>query len=359
VTSHQNIQALHRAVGLENDGFFFEAERLYIQLARQSSGGETAHYQYAKFLLRKGEYQKAWPHFMRRLEMPVYLERTAAFLKAPYWDGRINQIDEMRTILVYADQGIGDALMCARFLSELNARFQRVVFLVFKGYRSLFASLTHEVTILEYGEVLPEFDVHADLFSIPALLNKTLKNITDPVCLKINSRDREPWIRRLSNNRLNVGLAWQGNPLHSRDQERSAQLMDFNPIMQRKCNFYSLQVGEAETQISEIPSPINITVFNEISESINAIEDKMLKTAALISCLDLVITVDTSIAHLAGALGVPAWILISKIPDWRWMMDTDVSPWYPASRLYRAQERYNWYHPIDSMCLDLDQKIRD
>ncbi len=106
-----------------------------------------------------------------------------------------------------------------------------------------------------------------------------------------------------------------------------------------------------------MPTPLNLNVFPEISESINAVEGKMLKTATLISCLDLVITVDTAIAHLAGVLGVPAWILVSKIPDWRWMMDIDTSPWYPASRLYRAEERYNWHHPIEHMCRDLDKKI--
>jgi len=357
VTYERHILALHRAVGLENDGAFFEAEQLYKQLVRQPMGGEIAQYQYAQFLLRMGEYEKAWPHFMRRLEMPAYRERAATSLKAPYWDGQSDEIDQIQTILVYADQGIGDALMCARFLPVLAERFHQVIFMVFEGYRALFASLAPEVTIMEFGEALPAFDVHADLFSIPALLNTTPNDIPEPVCLQMKSRDREPWLKRLSGDKLNIGLAWQGNPQHARDQERSAQLLDFNLIIQSECNFYSLQVGDALSQTSEMPTPLNLNVFPEISESINAVEGKMLKTATLISCLDLVITVDTAIAHLAGVLGVPAWILVSKIPDWRWMMDIDTSPWYPASRLYRAEERYNWHHPIEHMCRDLDKKI--
>lgn len=357
MTLDRHIQALHRAVGLENDGAFFEAEQLYKQLMHQSKGSEIAHYQYAQFLLRMGDYEKAWPHFMRRLEMSAYRERAATSLKVPYWDGQNTEIDQTHTILVYADQGIGDALMCARFLPVLVERFHHVVFMIFEGYRALFASLAPEVTLLEFGEALPAFDVHADLFSIPALLNTTPIDIPEPVCLQIQPRDRQAWMKRLSGDKYSVGLAWQGNPHHARDQERSAQLLDFNPIMKSQCNFYSLQVGEAESQISDMPTPSNLTVFPEISESITAVEGKMLKTAALISCLDLVITVDTAIAHLAGVLGVPAWVLVSKIPDWRWMMDTDTSPWYPASHVYRAEERYDWKHPITRICRDLDAKI--
>lgn len=359
MTSDRHVQALHRAVGLENDGAFFEAEQLYKQLVRQPKSSGIAQYQYAQFLLRMGEYEKAWPHFMRRLEMPAYRERATASLKAPYWDGQHHEIDQMHTILVYADQGIGDALMCTRFLPVLAERFHHVVFMVFEGYRALFASLAPKVTIMEFGETLPAFDVHADLFSIPALLNTSPNDIPEPVCLNMEPRNREPWLERLSGDKLNVGLAWQGNPQHARDQERSAQLLDFNPIIQSQCNFYSLQVGDALSQISEMPTPSSLNVLPEISESINAVEDKMLKTAALISCLDLVITVDTAIAHLAGVLGVPAWVLVSKIPDWRWMMDKDTSPWYPASRVYRVEERYNWHHPITRICRDLDAKIRD
>lgn len=359
MNTDRHIQALHRAVGLENEGAFFEAEQLYKQLVRQPRESEMAHYQYAQFLLRMGEYDSAWPHFMLRLEIPAYRERSAASLKEPYWDELNSEVDQKHTILVYADQGIGDALMCARFLTILAERFHHVIFMVFEGYRALFASLSPKITILEFGETLPKFDVHADLFSIPAILNTTLDDIPEPVCLQIEHSDQEPWVDRLPKGTLNVGLAWQGNPLHARDKERSAELIDFNPLIQSPCHFYSLQVGEAESQVSDLPTPLNLTVFPEISESITAIDDKMLKTAALISCLDMVITVDTAIAHLAGALGVPAWVLVSKIPDWRWLMDADTSPWYPASRIYRARERYNWCHPIERMCHDLDAKIRD
>lgn len=357
MTSDRHIKALRRAVGLENEGAFFEAEQLYKQLVRQPKDSEMAHYQYAQFLLRLGEYEKAWPHFMRRLEMPAYRDRAATSLNKPYWDGQNSDIDQMHTILVYADQGIGDALMCSRFLPVLAERFHHVIFMVFEGYRGLFKSLSPKITVMEFGETLPAFDVHTDLFSIPALLNTTPDDIPKAACLKMEPDDQQQWLEHMSSSTLNVGLAWQGNPLHARDQERSARLIDFNSILQSQCNFYSLQVGEAESQISDMPTPTRLKVFPEISGSITATDGKMLKTAALISCLDLVITVDTAVAHLAGVLGVPAWILVSKIPDWRWLMDADTSPWYLESRIYRAQERYDWSHPIERMRHDLDVKI--
>ncbi|MGJ3258667.1 MAG: hypothetical protein ACFE0S_03600 [Rhodospirillales bacterium] len=338
--------ALHRAVGLENDGAFFEAEQIYQQLLRQNANIEMLHYMYAQFLLRKGEYRAAWPHFLKRVEDTVYKERSAARLSKPYWDARDPDAEAGQTILIYADQGLGDMLMCARFLPAVAARFEKTVFMVYPGFRALLSSLPPEIEVIEFGDPLPAFDVHADLFSVPALLDVLPETLPSPKCLSIDPSHIDAWRAGLDPSRLNVGLCWRGNPNHMRDAERSARLADFRPLLDTGAVFHCLQVGDALQEIDDLPDTLQLVVHRKISESVDAETGKMIDTAALASCMDLVISVDTAVVHLAGALGLPLWIFVPKCPDWRFMMDVEFSPWYPESRIFRCKERYDWSHPV-------------
>jgi len=358
MSSNRHAAALHRAVGLENDGALFEAKQIYKQLVRLPGGVDMAHYQYAQFLLRIGDYAAAWPHFMHRINDPVYRARNASTLNKPYWDATDPVRDRTQTILVYADQGIGDALMCARFLPLLAGRFAHVVFVVFVGFRELFSSLPGGVTVIEFGDPLPDFDVHVDLFSIPALLEVMPEDIPDPVCLHTDPDRAAFWHTRLDTDRLNIGLAWQGNPAHARDAERSAALRDFLPLLECGAVFHCLQVGDAVAQAEGLADASGLHIYREISESAEDSTGKMMETAALTESLDLVISVDTAVAHLAGVLGVPGWVLVSKVPDWRWMMNVDTSPWYPKTRIYRADARYDWAVPVARMRDSLCEKLR-
>lgn len=344
-------QALHRAVGLENDGQLFDAEQIYRQLTARPAALPHAHYQYAQFLLRRGDYEAAWPHFMRRLEDPEYTSRSAARLTQPYMTSCAQDALAGRTVLIYCDQGIGDAIMCARYIPLLAARAARVVFIVFEGFRELFAALGEidNVDVAEFGDKLPAFDVHADLFSLPALFDARPHNIAPPEWMRAESDWRGLWESRLPSDGMNIGLVWQGNPSHNRDAERSAALADFRPLFETGHTFVNLQAGHGVVQMDEPDAPASLLKFNEITDGIHIKTGQLVNCAALIDCLDLVITVDTAMAHLAGALGKPAWVLVTKIPYWVFALEGPATPWYPKARVFRATERYKWDAEVAEM----------
>ncbi|MEX0692932.1 MAG: glycosyltransferase family 9 protein [Rhodospirillales bacterium] len=343
--------ALHRAVGLENDGALFEAEQIFRQLIQRANAPDQTHYQYGQFLLRRGDYQQGWQHFMKRLDDTVYRERASATLTKPYLAEIASAPVSDKTVLVYCDQGIGDAIMCARYIPLLAARASRVVLTVFQGFRELFSSLSRieNVDIIEFGDPLPDFDLHADLFSLPALFETTLETIPPAAWLRADPAQTAAWQSRLPAGRLRIGLAWQGNAQHSRDAERSARLVDLAPLFETGHTFVSLQAGQGLEQIEALNDPSRLMRFDEIESGIYEKTARMINCAALIDCLDLVITVDSAMAHLSGALGKPFWVLASKIPYWVFMLEGARTPWYPEARVFRAKERYKWDTEVADM----------
>ena len=349
--SAQLQEALHRAIGLEKDGNLFAAEQIFRQLIRRPNPPDLAHYQYAQFLLRRGEYAEAWPHFMKRLESSLYRERSTATLRQPYLHSPEAGAISDKCVLVYCDQGIGDAIMCARYIPLLAARSARVVFNVFMGFRELFSSLAEipNVEIIEFGDPVPDFDVHIDLFSLPALFETTVDTIPPPEWLHADRACKTYWQTKLPADGLNIGLVWQGNVSHSRDAERSAKLADLAPLLDTGHTFVSLQAGAGTKQIEALDNAQRMICFDEIADGIHLKTQQMVHCAALIDCLDLVISVDTAMAHLAGALGKPAWVLVTKIPYWVFMMEGPHTPWYPKTTVFRARERYKWDHEVSDM----------
>ncbi len=351
-------EALHRAVGLENDGKMFEAEQLYRQLTNLARAPDLAHYQYAQFLLRRGDYNEAWPHYMKRLDDEVYRSRSAATLTKPYLKTINQEALRDQTVLVYCDQGIGDAIMCARYVPLLAELSAGVVLTVFHGFRELFSSLgdIRNVTIIEFGEKLPPYDVHADILSLPAIFATTPENIPPADWMKTAAEWQAFWAERIpAADGLNIGLAWQGSAMQSRDEERSAKLASLRPLFETAHRYYSLQAGPGIQQVADLPEPAVLCRFEEIEADIDMPTAQMVKCAALINQLDLVITVDTAIGHLAGALGKPVWILTVKVPYWVYMLEGERTPWYPSARLFRTEERYNWDGVIARMVERLQQ----
>ena len=343
--------ALRRAVGLENDGALFEAEQIFRQLIARANAPDQTHYQYGQFLLRRGDFQQGWKHFMKRLDDAVYRERATATLKKPYLASFSSEHISDKTILVYCDQGIGDAIMCARFIPLLAARASRVVLMVFHGFRELFSSLSQigNVDIIEFDELLPDYDLHADLFSLPALYETTVDTVPPAAWMHADPERASAWQSRLPAGRLRIGLVWQGNAGHSRDAERSAKLADMTPLFDTGHKFVSLQAGQGIEQIAALDQSSGLIRFAEIEDGIHEKTAQMVDCAALIDCLDLVITVDTAIAHLAGAMGKPCWVLVTKIPYWVFMLEGARTPWYPEARIFRAATRYAWDTEVAEM----------
>jgi ADP-heptose:LPS heptosyltransferase len=195
---------------------------------------------------------------------------------------------------------------------------------------------------LSAANTLPAFDVHCPLSSLPLAFGTRLGSIPPAISFPRPAADRvKSWEQRLgAHDRLRVGLVWSGNPDHKNDHNRSSSLRAFSALFDAAATFVSLQKD---------PRPADRAVLRERSDIVDftAHLTDFVETAALIECLDLVITVDTSVAHLAAALGRPTWILLPYTPDYRWLLDRDDSPWYPTARLFRQSETRDYASVVD------------
>jgi ADP-heptose:LPS heptosyltransferase len=184
----------------------------------------------------------------------------------------------------------------------------------------------------------PAFDVQAPLLSVPGILGTTLATIPANVPYLYSDSERaEHWRGELSKLAgFKIGIAWQGNPRHKNDRNRSFPLLQFAPLAAIEgVQLFSLQKGAGREQLEAAASRFRLT-------DLGSKLDDFLETAAVVKNLDLIITADTALAHLAGALGAPVWVAIPFVPDWRWLLNRDDSPWYPTLRLFRQRQRRNW-----------------
>jgi tetratricopeptide (TPR) repeat protein len=256
----------------------------------------------------------------------------------PGWNG-----EELRgqTILLYSETGagMGDAIQCIRYAPLVAQRGGRAIVECEPALVRLFQQVEGIEQVIAAGDSLPEFAVQVSLLSLPHIFGTTLETIP-----AFRWRD-EGWEEgetcpplsalRSPSSVLQIGIVWGGNPGHSNDRDRSCPLREFLPFLQLPGRrFYSLQKGVHREQLATI-GDIGI---QDLSDRLHDFAD----TAAAIAHLDLVITVDTAVAHLAGAMGKPVWILLSFYPDWRWLMQRQDSPWYPTARLFRQSRRNDW-----------------
>ena len=252
----------------------------------------------------------------------------------PVWNG--GSLDG-RTVLLHAEQGMGDSIQFARYVARVAKRSRRVVLECQKPLVNLFATLEGPAEIAARGEVLPEFDLHAPLLSLPRIFNTRLDQI--PIAESYLAADPARGIKfakTLEAKRFNIGLAWAGKPTHRNDRNRTVGIEPFITLLGTPgCTFHSLQIGQRAEDI------FAYGCTGLIHDHANIIED-FADTAALVSALDLVISVDTSICHLAGALGKPCWVVLPYTPDWRWLMAREDSPWYPSLRLFRQKSFGDW-----------------
>jgi tetratricopeptide (TPR) repeat protein len=295
--------------------------------------------------LLTGNFEAGWAGNEVRLELP-----SSAYPKFPLsrWTG--DQAIEGKTILVCADEGLGDTIQFVRYVPMLIERGAQVVLVVQNPLHGLLSGLVGISLCLSFdGGQLPHVDVHCPICSLPLAFGTRLDSIPSTKSyLPSPAKSRvQAWEDRLGpRGRLRVGVVWSGSLTHTNDHNRSIPLRTFSRILDVEATFVSLQKD---------PRPNDIVVLRERSEITDLTADLVdfTETAALISCLDLVITVDTSVAHLAGALGCPTWLLLPFTPDWRWLLDRDDSPWYPSMRLFRQSETREYATVIDRVQSEL------
>jgi tetratricopeptide (TPR) repeat protein len=298
-----------------------------------------------------GNFADGWRQYEYRWADPD-TARSHRHMERPAWLG--SESVAGKTVLLHAEQGYGDTFQFCRYASLVEARGASVVLEVPAALKPLLASLRGGHALFASGEALPAFDLQCPLMSLPLAFETNSQSIPAPVPYLFADAERaNVWRQRLQtrapSGRLKVGIAWSGNSTHNNDLNRSIRFSAFAPLLALGATFVSLhqQVRERDTAALAQSSVVHFGA--ELRDFAD--------TAALIENLDLVISVDTSVVHLAGALGKPVWVLLPRVPDWRWLLERDDSPWYPTARLFRQDKPGDWPDVIDRVAHALAQRI--
>ena len=295
----------------------------------------SAHLNRALMRLMLGDFTRGWAEYEYRWQTDTIPPPPP--LGAPAWDGTPLA---GRTILLHTEQGAGDTIQFVRYATLLKRRGATVYLACPANMVRLLSSCPGIDRVVVKGQPLPPFDVHAPLMSLPRLLDTTPGSIPAPASsLSAEPALVEHWRGALAAERaFKVGIVWQGNPKHPDDRARSAPLAAFAPLAAVPgVRLYGLQKGAGSEQLAAAGFPV-IDLGRSLDETTGAFVD----TAAVVRNLDLVISVDTALVHLAGALGVRTWIALAHVADWRWQTERADSPWYPSVRLFRQAQRQQW-----------------
>ena len=307
---------------------------------------------YAQMLLAVGRLPEGWHHNEFRWMTEHFLQRRPNFGR-PVWSG---QDLRGKTILLHVEQGLGDDIQFVRYAPYVKALGATVLLLVPPVLQALMHGVAgvDRVLVLGDDETAPAFDYYVHLLSLPKVFGTDLATVpADIPYLCVEPKCAARWLQRLGEvHEFKVGLVWAGNPMHPGDRHRSMSLETMAPLGEISgVRFYSLQKGAREEDANAPPAGL---VLENLGPELGDLCD----TAAVISQLDLVICVDTAVAHLAGALGKPVWVMIARSCDWRWLEGRDDSPWYPTARLFRQTRRGEWEGVIDRVKEALERRVR-
>jgi hypothetical protein len=260
-------------------------------------------------------------------------------------------------LLLYAEQGLGDTIQFSRFACSLAASGKEVFLEVQPPLGALLGRL-EGVKVIRKGETLPEYDVHLPLMSLPHVLGVTPETAPGDVPYLFAEPARvEAWVKRLPTCQFRVGIVWQGNPDGYVDKGRSIPLRCFTPLCRIPgLRLISLQKNYGIEQLADLPSGMRVET---LGAEFDPGPDAFLDTAAVMMNLDLVVSTDTGAAHLAGALGLPVWIVLRHVPDWRWMIDREDTPWYPTARLFRQTRHGDWDEVFERIAGELARGRQD
>ncbi len=319
-----------RGTALREQGRHAEAEASYLQALAIDPGCAEAHWNRAHPLLILERYDEGWAEYEWRWRVRNLNDGPRDFPQ-PEWDG--SPLDG-RTIFLHAEQGWGDAIQFIRYAAPVKALGGTVVVECRPAVRRLLENAPGVDAVVGLGAALPDCHVHAPLLSLPRILGTTTETIpadTPYLSVPEGAGGDLPIGPGFS-----VGLVWAGSPTPRNNLKRTMPLETLRDVVATEgCRFYSLQVGPRRDDLAGHPWAAGIV---DLAPCLRDFAD----TAAAIDRLDLVISVDTAVAHLAGALGKPCWTLLPFVPDWRWLLDRDDSPWYPTMRLFRQRSIGDW-----------------
>jgi tetratricopeptide (TPR) repeat protein len=290
--------------------------------------------------LKQGNFRLGLREYESRWNTPYGLRFQRNFSQ-PLWNGE--PLKGSR-ILLHAEQGMGDTLQFIRYVPLVAARGAEVVLEVQPRLHRLLTPMKGATEVICRGQALPEFDWQCPLLSLPLALGTELASIPAKIpYLFPDPALSDAWKRRLPRNSVRIGLVWAGNPLHPHEFWRSIPLQKLAPLTKLEgTTIYSLQMGTPADQLKQWGGHAQVVDLQQEQKD-------FADTAAIVANLDLVISIDTSVAHLAGAMGKPVWVLLCKSADWRWMLEREDSPWYPTARLFRQSTMGNWQDVVDQV----------
>lgn len=327
-----------------------EAIACYSRAIARDPHYADGHFNRGQALLAAGRFEEAWGEYEWRWQTPQMIAQRRPF-SVPLWQGQVPDAGTRPRLLIHAEQGLGDTLQFCRYVPMVAGLGFTVILEVPKPLARLCATLDGVAEIVVQGEALPAFDLHLPLMSLPGRFGTRLASIPAALpCLAADPAAVAAWRGRLDlvGTGLRVGLAWAGNPSlgnptrTAMDRRRSIVPARLGRLWQVPgVTFVSLQKTGPGL-------PGDLSVFDAMAEMTDFAD-----TAALVSALDLVIAVDSAVAHLAGAIGRPVWLLDRFDPCWRWLLGRSDSPWYPELTLYRQPEPGDWDSVLAAVCADL------
>ncbi len=328
------IENCHQAIGLKPDF-------------------ADCHFNLGMAYLFDEDFTRGWEEYEWRLKRQGEVPGRFSNLPQHMWSG---DRGDGRTILLWTEQGAGDSIQFVRYIQEVLKLGWNVILEAPSDLKALFNGI-EGVSLVDQGGGLPHFDVHCPLLSLPRIFGTVLETIPAGVPYLAAEEDCVAvWRERLRQEEFGhgeagvvprIGLVWAGNPAFRHDAARSPRLGAIAPLLAVKgVEFFGLQMGDGRRDLADYAMPPS---FTDLASHITDFAD----TAAIIANLDLVITSDTSVAHLAGALGKPVWVMLQAVPDWRWLRDRDDSPWYPSMRLFRQAQRGDWLSVMDAVIREL------
>lgn len=323
------------AHSLRGQGKAAEAKPVQEMLVDHVPGDISARFDLAETLLLLGEFERGWREYRYRYQLP-HTTRIERKVQLPRWSG---QPIPGKTLLIHDEQGFGDTFQFMRMVRWAKAKSQaRVVLEINPETRTLAERMGGFDALTVKGELPPPFDMHCEMMSLPMAVGLKLEDLPgEPMpYLTPDAARVKAWKKRLAKlPHPLVCLVWAGRPTHLNDANRSTGLSMLAPLGASGCTFLSIQKGPSEGQAASPPAGLRL---ENLSPEIKDFED----TAAILSIADLLISVDSSPVHLAGALGRPAWVMIPFGPDWRWLERREDTPWYPGHRLFRQSTDGDW-----------------
>ena len=337
------------AVALRVQGRIEEALQVYDWLVDTLPGNLTFRFERGELLLLLGDFERGWRDYHHRYGMPhtVQLQRR---VQRPRWDGRPLP---GQTLLIHDEQGFGDTFQFMRMVAWAKERSQARIVLQINADQAAFARRLAGVDEIVLRDALPPpFDSHCEMMSLPMVMGLQLADLPGRIpYLRADAGRLRRWRKRLAVlPRPLVGLVWAGRATHLNDANRSVTLDQMAPLAAAGGTFLALQKGPAAAEALNPPPGMRI---EPLDTEIADFED----TAAILTIADLLISVDSAPVHLAGALGRPAWVMLPYVPDWRWLLQREDSPWYPSLRLFRQPSRGDWTSVAAAVAAALDGQI--